>query len=357
MTRADHLRWALTSVEPLPTDSLPDRRLVEIAAGDARVTPSEFEAVFPQGPRPAQLPSAEQLDQAHRVGGAVGDPLAALRRVATGTLLKHARRVTPQVDWADLVLPPAQIQRLRGLANRYRYRERVHDEWGLPLFPSPGVVALFSGPSGTGKTMAAEVLAGDLGMDLFRIDLSSLVSKYIGETEKHLEEIFAAAHSGEYVLLFDEADALFGARSKVEDAKDRYANTEVSYLLQRLETYDGFVLLTSNFQGNIDAAFLRRIHATVHFMVPTEADRERIWARSLASAPTDDLDLHFMAVKFDLAGGAIRNACLTAAFLAAADDRSIDMPYLLRAVAQEMQKLGRRTQPDHFGRWVDHFVE
>jgi SpoVK/Ycf46/Vps4 family AAA+-type ATPase len=272
--------------------------------------------------------------------------------VATGTLLKHAKRVTPRVGWDDLILPPAQATRLHDLIGRYRGRRRVHDDWGLPLFPSPGVVALFSGPSGTGKTTAAEVLAGELGMDLVRVDLSALVSKYIGETEKHLEEIFSAAHSGEYLLLFDEADSLFGSRSKVEDAKDRYANMEVSYLLQRLETYDGFVVLTSNFQGNIDSAFLRRIHATVHFMVPDEADRARIWRACLADAPTRDLDLGFVAAQFDLAGGAIRNSALTAAFLAAAADQPIGMLHLLRAVAEELQKLGRRPTPGQFGRWA-----
>ena len=169
--------------------------------------------------------------------------------------------------------------------SRYRYRSVVHDEWGLPLYPSPGVVTLFSGPSGTGKTTTAEVIAHDLGVDMFRVDLSALVSKYIGETEKNLEEIFSAAHAGDYLLLFDEADSLFGTRSKVTDARDRYANMEVSYLLQRLETYDGFVVLTSNFQGNIDQAFLRRIHVTVHFAVPSVEDRVRIWERSLGGAP------------------------------------------------------------------------
>src|SRR3954462_12753131 len=173
----------------------------------------------------------------------------------------------------------------------------------MPHFPSPGVGALFSGSSGTGKTTSAEVIAGELGVDLFRVDLSALVSKYIGETEKNLEEIFSAAHAGNYLLLFDEADSLFGQRSAVTDARDRYANMEVSYLLQRLETYDGFVVLTSNFQGNIDDAFLRRIHAAVHFPVPTAEDRERIWARSLGAAPLVDVDLGYLARSFELTGG------------------------------------------------------
>jgi SpoVK/Ycf46/Vps4 family AAA+-type ATPase len=184
------------------------------------------------------------------------------------------------------------------------------------------------------------------------VDLSALVSKYIGETEKNLEEIFSAAHAGDYLLLFDEADSLFGSRSKVTDARDRYANMEVSYLLQRLETYDGFVVLTSNFQGNIDQAFLRRIHVTVHFAVPSVEDRMRIWERSLGAAPLDDLDLAFVADKFDLTGGSIRNAALTAAFYAASGGRKITMVDVLLAITQEMIKLGRRPNDDQYGRWL-----
>jgi SpoVK/Ycf46/Vps4 family AAA+-type ATPase len=212
------------------------------------------------------------------------------------------------------------------------------------------VVALFSGPSDTGKTTTAEVIAHDLGVDMFRIDLSALVSKYIGETEKNLEEIFSAAHAGDYLLLFDEADSLFGSRSKVTDARDRYANMEVSYLLQRLESYDGFVILTSNFQGNIDPAFLRRIHVTVNFPVPGAAERARIWALSLANAPQDDLDLNFVAEQFDFSGGSIRNAALTAAFRAAGAGRAVGMTDILHAVNQEMAKLRRSSVRPMVGR-------
>jgi SpoVK/Ycf46/Vps4 family AAA+-type ATPase len=158
-------------------------------------------------------------------------------------------------------------------------------------------------------------------------------------------------------LLFDEADSLFGSRSKVTDARDRYANMEVSYLLQRLETYDGFVVLTSNFQGNIDQAFLRRIHVTVHFPVPTADDRERIWKRSLGNAPTDQLELAFVAGKFDLSGGSIRNTALSAAFFAAAQNEPVGMKHVLRAVSQELGKLGRRPTDDQFGRWLPEVVE
>jgi AAA+ superfamily predicted ATPase len=349
--RADHLSWALCSREPLPLETLPDVTFTECEAGDRHVSPEEWLATLPGHPVPARRPTATQLDLLRRVHAPAGVP--PMRRLAAGSLLKHARRVTPSKTWDDLVLPPAQERRLRELVARYRHRSRVHEEWGLDLFPSPGVVALFSGPSGTGKTTSAEVLAGELGVELFRVDLSALVSKYIGETEKNLEEIFSAAHAGDYLLLFDEADSLFGQRSAVSDARDRYANMEVSYLLQRLETYDGFVVLTSNFQGNIDDAFLRRIHASVHFPVPSPADRERMWSRSLADAPLDEVDLPHLAKTFELAGGAIRNAALTAAFLAADRGRSVGMPELLTAVVQEMTKLKQRVTPDMLGPWAD----
>ncbi|WP_139983179.1 ATP-binding protein [Nocardioides litoris] len=359
--RADHLAWGLLSERPLDVGALPRRPYIELAAEPAEVASAEWRAVFPEAPVPARVPTASQLRAVASVADNVQGAEARLRRVTTGTLLKHATRIVPKVGWDDLVLPESQERQLRALIDRYRQRSRVHDDWGLSLYPSPGVVALFSGPSGTGKTTSAEVIAHELGMDMFRVDLSALVSKYIGETEKNLEEIFSAAHTGNYLLLFDEADSLFGSRSKVEDSKDRYANMEVSYLLQRLETYDGVVVLTSNFQGNIDQAFLRRIHVTVHFPVPSAEERERIWDRALGRAPRLDLDLGFVAEQFDLTGGSIRNAALTAAFTAAARAEDpeasapvagIDMVDLLRAVSTEMTKLGRRPQDAQFGTWL-----
>ncbi len=357
IARASHLTFGLCAADPLPLDALPDRSFVEVAAPGERVTDEEWAAVFADAPAPQRRPTATELRQAARVAELHTDPKDAIRRVASGTLLKHATRITPRVGWDELILPAAQRQRLHDLVSRYRFRTVVHDEWGLPLYPSPGVVTLFSGPSGTGKTTTAEVIAHELGVDMFRVDLSALVSKYIGETEKNLEEIFSAAHAGDYLLLFDEADSLFGTRSKVTDARDRYANMEVSYLLQRLETYDGFVVLTSNFQGNIDQAFLRRIHVTVHFAIPSVEDRQRIWERSLGDAPLDDLDLAFIADRFDLTGGSIRNAALTAAFYAASGGRKITMIDMLLAITQEMIKLGRRPNDDQYGRWLSEFKE
>jgi AAA+ superfamily predicted ATPase len=354
--RATHLSFVLSSRQPLDLGVAPDRAYVELAAGPAEVGAEEWSAVFPDTPPPARRPTAEQLALARRVPHQAGlDGQEVMRRVATGTLVAHATRIVPRVGWDELVLPPHHERQLRALVSRYQQRGRVHDDWGLSLYPSPGVVALFSGPSGTGKTTSAEAIAHELGVDMFRVDLSALVSKYIGETEKNLEEIFSAAHTGNYLLLFDEADSLFGSRSKVEDSKDRYANMEVSYLLQRLETYDGFVVLTSNFQGNIDQAFLRRIHVTVSFQIPAADERLRIWERSLAAAPTRDLDLAFVAEGFDLTGGSIRNAALTAAFAAAGDegDGAVGMVEVLRAVSTEMTKLGRRVNDQQFGRWLE----
>ena len=226
-----------------------------------------------------------------------------------------------------------------------RQRPRVYDEWGFDrkLAMGKGVIALFSGPPGTGKTMAAEIIAHDLGLDLYRIDLSAVVNKYIGETEKNLERIFREAQYSDAILFFDEADALFGKRSEVKDAHDRYANIETAYLLQRTEEYDGLVILATNLQKNMDEAFLRRLHFAVEFPEPEEAERLRIWERTFPrEAPREaDLDLALLARKFKISGGNIRNIVLGAAFLAAEENTPIAMRHLSRAVVHEMRKMGR----------------
>ena len=302
-------------------------------------------------PRHGRRLTAHQLQLISEASASLPDPAEALHRLADGPLGASIRRVTPSVTWDDLVVGPTHLDRLKELTARYRYRGTVFGDWGLAEMPSPGLVALFGGPSGTGKTMTAEVIASDLGVDLLRVDLQAVVSKYIGETEKNLELVFTAASAGDCVLLFDEADALFGTRAKVSDARDRYANLEVSFLLQRLETYDGFVVLTTNFQGNIDPAFLRRVHASVHFTMPSPAERLAIWRRALARAPLDDVDLDFVAERFELSGGAIRNAALTTAFLAASEGGRVRMGHLVRGLASELTKLGRRSTPELFGVW------
>jgi hypothetical protein len=277
-----------------------------------------------------------------RIGTA--DLLSAGRRHAGHRIARLAEHVEPRRGWDDLVLPHEGTQQLRELHDQIRFRERVHHDWGFAdrLGTSPGVNALFAGPPGTGKTMAAEVLAGSLGLDLYRIDLASTVSKYIGETEKTHARLFEEAAGGDAILFFDEADAVFGKRTQVRDAHDRYANLETSYLLQRLETHSGVVILATNLRKNMDDAFVRRLHATVEFAVPGESDRRRIWERLFpAAAPLGpDVDLDLLAQRIDLAGGHLRNIALGAAFLAAADSLPIGMPHLGRAARREYRKLG-----------------
>jgi SpoVK/Ycf46/Vps4 family AAA+-type ATPase len=227
----------------------------------------------------------------------------------------------------------------------------VMGTWGVgrKLASSNGVTILFAGPPGTGKTMAAEVIASELGLDLYKIDLSTIVSKYIGETEKNLERIFGEAQSSNAILFFDEADAIFGKRSEVKDAHDRYANIEVSYLLQRMEAYDGVTILATNLRANLDDAFTRRLQHAVDFPFPEEEYRLRIWQTLF---PPDvprqpDLDFAPLAKRFKLAGGNIRNVIVGAAFLAAADGGSVTMSHLLHGTRREMQKMGRlMNEPD-----------
>ena len=351
--RADHLVWAVVSPVELPLDHLPRRQWTEVRAGSARISPREWSSVFGEVDQGGHQLTAHQLRLAAIAKDGLGETQAAIRRLASGPLERLARRVRPRVTWDDIVLPPRQLSQLRELSARYRHRDVVHGEWGFAEFPSPGLVTMFSGVSGTGKTTAAEIIAGDLGLDMFKIDLSTVVSKYIGETEKNLEEIFAAASAGNLVLLFDEADALFGKRSEVSDARDRYANVEVAYLLQRLETFEGLVVMTTNLQNNIDQAFIRRVHVNVDFPLPDVADRKKIWARCLGDAPTKGVDLDFLAKRFELPGGAIRNAALTGAFMAAASEKKIDMESLVLGLKRELQKLGRLTTEADFGKYYD----
>jgi SpoVK/Ycf46/Vps4 family AAA+-type ATPase len=286
------------------------------------------------------------------VGGDPARLAAGVRRLAGGHLDDLAVRVRPRRTMADLVLPADQTAQIRELVARHRRRTTVYQEWGFPPLPSTGVVALFCGPSGTGKTLAAEVVAGQLGLDLYKVELSSVVSKYIGETEKNLERIFTAASAGDLVLFFDEADALFGKRSEVADAHDRYANIEVAYLLQRLESYDGLVIMATNLQRNIDNAFLRRISVAIDFAPPDENHRRLIWQRAFpASAPVDALDFDFLARRFNITGGVIRNAALGAAFLAAESGEKITMELVVLALKREFQKLGRLLTETEFGHY------
>ncbi|SDL95282.1 ATP-binding protein [Nonomuraea jiangxiensis] len=289
-------------------------------------------------------------------GAASGDTLAALTAAARSgaghELGALAERIEPRAGWDDLVLPEDEIGALREVCARVAGQGRVLREWGFgrKLGRGTGVGVLLAGPPGTGKTMAAEVVAGELHLDLYRINLAGVVSKYIGETEKNLDRIFCAAERGVAILLFDEADALLGKRSEVRDAHDRYANIEVAYLLQRMEAYRGVTLLATNMRHNLDEAFTRRLAFTVRFPFPDAASRGRIW-RGIWPAGTPlaaDVDLDALAERFALSGGHIKNVALAAAFLA--DAGVVTMAHVVHAVRREYQKLGKALTEDELGR-------
>jgi AAA+ superfamily predicted ATPase len=263
-----------------------------------------------------------------------------------------AQKIEPVHTWQDLVLPSDQMDRLRDICNQVLHRAAVYGTWGFgrKLSLGKGLHALFSGPPGTGKTMAAEVLANELRIDLYKIDLSQVVSKYIGETEKNLHHIFREAQRAQVILFFDEADALLGKRSDVKDAHDRYANLEIAYLLQKMEEYEGITILATNFRQNMDEAFVRRIRFIIEFPFPEEQYRLRIWQGIWPEETplSGSVDLPFMATRFKLAGGSIRNIALAAAFLASSNGNTIDMKHLLNATRREFQKMGRLITEDEF---------
>jgi SpoVK/Ycf46/Vps4 family AAA+-type ATPase len=260
-------------------------------------------------------------------------------------LSEKAQKITPRYGWQDIVLPPDRLRQLREISYYVKYRQKVFYEWGFErkLSLGKGVNILFSGPSGTGKTMAAEVIAHELDLDLYKIDLSSVVSKYIGETEKNLAAIFKEAETSNAILFFDEADALFGKRSEVKDSHDRYANIEIGYLLQRMEEYTGAVILATNMQKNMDEAFVRRMHFTVEFPFPEEESRLKIWQHIFPPETplAEDIDFDFLKRKFRISGGNIKNIALAAAFYAADADRPVAMAHLILASKREFQKMGK----------------
>jgi hypothetical protein len=277
------------------------------------------------------------------------------RHASSSRLGELAIQLEPGYRWEDLVLPGRQLEVLKSISAYLRHRDRVLSEWGYEatVARAQGLKVLFAGESGTGKTMAAQVLAHELGLEMFRVDLATIVSKYIGETEKNLQRIFTAADGSNAILFFDEADALFGKRSEVSDSHDRYANIEVAYLLQRMEEYPGAVILATNFRRNIDEAFTRRLDFLIDFPFPEPDDRRRIWQLVVPDlAPlAADVDIEFLANQFKLSGGAIRNCSLAAAFSAADEGSDIEMRHLVRAVAQEYGKQGRLTLEADFERF------
>ena len=338
----------------------------------ARATPGEQRALW----RDALGGEAVQLDRTiEQLAAHFTLPVAAIRSVAQQVspdedgaaetlwqlcrlesrtrLDSLAQRIDPAAMWEDIVLPDGQVQILREIAAHVRQRHRVYEQWGFSarVQRDLGITALFAGSSGTGKTLAAEILANELQLDLYRIDLSQMVSKYIGETEKNLRRIFDAGEEGGAILLFDEADALFGRRSEVRDSHDRYANLEVSYLLQRMESYRGLAILTTNLKGSLDPAFLRRIRFIVNFPFPDTEQRARIWRRVFpAEAPVENVDVQKLA-RLNVAGGNIRNIAVHAAFLAAEEGVPIRMRHLARAAHGEMTKL-EKPFTEKLGEWM-----
>jgi SpoVK/Ycf46/Vps4 family AAA+-type ATPase len=276
----------------------------------------------------------------------------AARWCSNQALRELAQPITPKYTWADITLAPLCRQQLHEVYLSVKHRHTVYAEWGFDakLASGKGVTVLFFGPSGTGKTMSADILAHALELDLYKIDLSTVVSKYIGETEQNLSRIFDAAETSNAILFFDEADALFGKRSEVKDARDRYANLEVAYLLQAMEAYDGIAILATNLHDNMDEAFARRLQHTVEFRMPDAGLREQIW-RAMFPDQTPlagDLDFPFLARQFELSGGNIRNIALGAAFLAAEAGAPVSMEMIVTAVARELQKMGKLPTKNAF---------
>ncbi|MDV2996750.1 MAG: ATP-dependent zinc metalloprotease FtsH [Chroococcidiopsis sp. SAG 2025] len=294
---------------------------------------------------------AEAIATARNVAQSIGKPLSlnhlftAARAQSGHELEGLARKIEPKSSWNNLVLQPDPLAQLKELCNQAKHRHIVYGDWGFDrkLSLGKGINALFAGLPGTGKTMASEIIAAELQLDLYKIDLSQMVSKYIGETEKNLNRIFTAAANSNAILLFDEADALFGKRSEVQDAHDRYANIEIGYLLQKIEEYEGIAILTTNFRSSIDNAFVRRLRFIIEFPLPNDRDRHRIWQQIWSDrAPlSDDLDLDLVAKRLEITGAEIRNIAVAAAFLAASEGQSITMRHLLQAIRREYQKLGK----------------
>ena len=308
-------------------------------------------AHFDLGPHAIGAACAQALSGEHELAGALWESCIRHSRPRLDDL---AQRIEALAGWDDLVLPEAELAILREIVMHVRGRARVYEEWGFARKSARGlgIGALFEGASGTGKTMAAEVLARDLQLDLYRIDLSQVVSKYIGETEKNLRRVFDAAETGGAILLFDEADALFGKRSEVKDSHDRYANIEVSYLLQRMEAYRGLAILTTNQRDALDDAFLRRIRFVVRFPFPDRAERAEIWRRIFPTqAPVSALDDEALA-DLSLAGGNIRNVALLAAFLAADAGEPIGMRHVALGAARECAKLERPLTEPGVRKWL-----
>jgi AAA+ superfamily predicted ATPase len=315
---------------------------ITVLAGRFRLTPAQaIEAAA------AAVNSVRWRNAAGEGGSSVllNDVFSAARLQCGQELADLARRIEPKRGWTDIVLPEESMAQLQEICARIASHVTVLSAWGFGkrLSLGKGVTALFAGPSGTGKTLAAEIVAFELGLFLYKVDLSGVVSKYIGETEKNLDRVFTAARDANCVLFFDEADALFGKRSEVKDSHDRYANLEISYLLQKMEEFEGLAILATNLRQNLDEAFTRRLTFTVHFPFPDENERRRIWSDIWPDATplAADVDAALLARELKMSGGNIKNTALAAAYYAATEGGVVTHAHVLRAARREFQKMGK----------------
>lgn len=351
----------------LPTCTLPPldvaARGQRLSASLSECTPAIREAI-PEAARRFRM-AERPLDRAAAAASALGDEarasdlFAVCRAEARLELDGLANAVTPRFALNELVLPTAQAQQLREIVAAMSVLGRVHHDWGTAqAWNESGLSVLFCGPPGTGKTMAAEALAHELDLPMYRIDLSQVVNKYIGETEKNLRRIFDAAETSDCLMFFDEADALFGKRTEVKDAHDRFANIEISYLLERMERFKGLAVLASNRRKDLDEAFTRRLRHIVEFPVPGVIEREQLWRQVFpAQVDISELDCRWLAQQFDMAGGHIRSAAFNACLLAAskqsaASPARVDMPHVLTAIKRELEKMNRVAGREQFGRYA-----
>ena len=327
---------------------------LDALAGAFRFTAEQIDEAVAGSLNQARLESAESGDAPTVSMSAL---FAMARSQSSGNLGSLARKIDPLYTWDNIVLPPDQLAQLKEMCGQAKYRHVVLGDWGFDrkLSLGKGLCVLFAGPPGTGKTMAAEIIANELRLDVYKIDLSQVVSKYIGETEKNLSRIFSEARATNAIIFFDEADALFGKRSEVRDAHDRYANIEIAYLLQKMEEYEGVSILATNLRQNLDPAFTRRLTFSVDFPFPDEASRLLIWQSIWPKeTPLDaDLDLKFVSAQFKLSGGSVKNIALAAAFRAAEENTRVGTVHLLKAVRREFQKMGKSVPKAEFGPYWD----
>jgi hypothetical protein len=341
---------------------LPDAGRISVSLQVDKPTPAEQLCAWQQinglSTAPEQLAGQFDLDipTIHRVANLAAadgnDFWQTCLMVTRPRLEALAQPIEPKATWHDLILPPEELALLRQLPAQVRGRSQVYDQWGFRqrMNRGLGITALFAGESGTGKTMAAEVLANELRLNLYRIDLSAVVSKYIGETEKNLLRLFDAAENGGAILFFDEADALFGKRSEVKDSHDRYANIEINYLLQRMEAYRGLAILATNMKSALDPAFMRRLRFVINFPFPNREERKRIWQQAFPpQTPIAHLDYDHLA-RLTLTGGNIHNTAINASFLAAEAGGPVGMAFVLRAARAELVKIGRPVNESDFVR-------